>query len=95
MVKSANTKAKSRPARKGRPLMSRKSVAAAVVGIASVINACMSPNAFERERSADVQTPLKNAIVSVDDHEDVVRTRSRQPLAAPALPLPLPLLYRG
>ena len=65
MAKSANTKAKSRPARKGRPLMSRKSVAAAVVGIASVINACMSPNPFERERSADVQTPLKNAVVSV------------------------------
>ena len=65
MVKSANTKAKSRPARKGPPLMSRKSVAAAVVGIASVINACTSPNPFERKRFADVQTPLKNAVVSV------------------------------
>ena len=65
MVKSANTKAKSRPARKGRPLMSRKSVAAAVVGIASVISACTSPNPFERKRFADVQTPLKNAVVSV------------------------------
>ena len=65
MVKSANTKAKSRPAAKGRPLMSRKSVAAAVVGIASVINACSSPNPFERKRFADVQTPLKNAVVSV------------------------------